>query len=402
MLGNSKLKRTALTPAVLLFSLILTVGCDEKKPENQELSVKADVFTLKPQTLDIQRTLPGRIEPNRIAEVRARVAGIVLERTFQEGSDVRAGDILYRIDPAPFEASLAQAKGDVASAQAKLFEANSVISRVSPLVKTGAISRQDFDTAQANFRAAKAAEMTAKANEQKAILELNYSTVRAPISGRIGRALVTEGALVGQGEATPLAVIQQIDTVYADFTQPVSETINLNISKQDSNQERKIPVTVKLDGENFEAQGYLLFSDISVDPQTGQLSLRSVIDNKQHVLLPGMYIRVTLNQGTQSDAILVPQRAVKRSDDGSSEAYIVDENNTVKTVKIKTGKMYGNKWHVTEGLSAGDRVVIGGNVKEGNKVHIDNEEKESGDNTASNTDIHTLIPSTGSSYLANT
>lgn len=335
-------------------------------------SVSVQTVTAKP--LPLSTELPGRIESVRVAEVRARVPGIVLRRNFQEGADVKAGQVLFQIDPAPFRAALSRAQGELARAEAVLTDAQAVVRRYEPLVKIEAVSQQDFDAAQAAYKSAQAQRQSAAAAVETAQLELGYATVTAPISGRIGRALVTEGALVGQGEATPLALIQQLDPIYADFRQPVADVLRLrqalNEGRLAQDEGKGAPISVIVEGTGEKRTGHLLFSDISVDRGTGQLSLRGEIPNADGLLLPGMYVRVNIGQGVDPAAIVIPQRAVRRGADAAAQVLVVGEGDLVQARAVQTGAMYGSHWHIIEGLKPGERVVVDGSAKAGEKVAI--------------------------------
>lgn len=313
-----------------------------------------EVVTVQAQPLTASDDLPGRIEPVRLAEVRARVAGIVLSRQFEEGTDVKAGQVLFQIDPAPFKASLARA-------EAALFQASATIKRYEPLVKIEAVSRQDYDAALAAYK-------TAVANVQTAKLDLEYATVKAPISGRIGRALVTEGALVGQGEATPMATIQQLDPVYADFKQSAADALRLR--KQAETQDALLSVTIP--GLEQQYDGQLMFSDVTVDRETGQILLRGQFANPDGLLLPGMYVRVQTHQNAHAQAILVPQRAVLRTPDGQAQVFVINDEEMAEARPVTTGAMHASNWHITDGLHEGERVVTDGanKVQPGQKVSI--------------------------------
>ncbi|CAM3732393.1 efflux RND transporter periplasmic adaptor subunit [Bordetella tumulicola] len=352
----------------------LLSACGESVSAPTALTPIVDIHEVRLEPYVLQRELPGRIEAIRVAQVRARVAGIVLERRFEEGADVKEGDVLFRIDPAPFEAELARAQGELARSQAQRTEASAIVKRYQPLVQIEAVSRQEFDNALATLRTAEATLISARANVKTAQLNLGYCTVRAPISGRVGRAMVTEGALVGQGEATPLATIQQIDRVYADFVQPAGEVQRLREAlangqvKPDNGAVTSVSVLV--DGASQALKGSLLFSDISVDRGTGQLSLRSVVDNPALTLLPGMYVRVRIDQGTSSQAVLVPQRAVHRTSTGQAQVLVVDTDNVVHRRNVETGRMQEARWHIVNGLMAGERVVTGGAARAGQTVQV--------------------------------
>jgi len=239
-----------------------------------------------------------------------------------------------------------------------------VVGRNAPLVAQEAVSRQDFEAMQARLQAAQAARQSAQAEVQAAALNLEYATVRAPIAGRIGRALVTEGALVGQGEATPMALVQQLDPVYADFQQPVAEAQRLRAALAEGRLAQTAgkdgtPVSLKVDGTGLQRTGRLLFSDVTVDRGTGQMALRGRFDNRDGMLLPGMYVRVTVGQGVDPAAILVPQRAVQRSTDGQAHVLVVDGQDTLQMRPVQTAAMHGAQWQISAGLKGGERVVVG-------------------------------------------
>ena len=361
------------TISVLLAAMALA-GCGPSgEPEAAaEVARPVDVVTVVTEPLVLTSELPGRIEPVRVAEVRARVAGIVLQKRFAEGADVKAGDLLFQIDPAPLKAAVSRAEGELARAQASLYEAQARVKRYQPLVKIEAVSQQDFDSATADMRSAQAAVRSAQADLETARLNLGYASVTAPISGRIGRALVTEGALVGQGEATLMARIQQLDPIYADFTQPVADALRLREALKGGNlsADQSQTLSIRVDGTDYERQGELLFTDVSVDRGTGQVSLRGSFANPDGVLLPGMYVRVTAPQGSDAKAILVPQRAVQRATDGSAHVLVIGAGSRVETRQVQTGAMQGARWQISQGLASGDQVIVGGltGLQPGSKV----------------------------------
>jgi len=363
--------------SALVAVVLLVSGCGDKQGDaNAQAPVPVEAVAAQPQPFTLTAELPGRIEPVRVAEVRARVAGIVLRRTFEEGANVKAGDVLFQIDPAPFKAALSRARGDLAKAEAALVEARSVVRRYEPLVQIEAVSRQDFDAAQATLRGAEASPQSAAAEVETAQLNLDYATVRAPISGRIGRALVTEGALVGQNEATPLATIQQLDPIYADFKQPVNDLVRLRKSLADGKLKQaeasSLPISITVEGSGDQRTGQLLFSDVTVDRDTGQVSLRGRFANTDGLLLPGMYVRVHIDQGVDPQAILVPQRAVKRNTDGKAYVLVADAQDTVQTRTVQTGAMRGSQWQIVGGLQPGERVIVSapGALQAGAKVTV--------------------------------
>lgn len=356
----SRIRTGHVVSAITLSIVIGLAGCDKGDQGWGEAPPReVDVLTIKTEPFTVVAELPGRIEPVRVAEVRARVAGIVLKRTFEEGADVKAGDLLFQIDPAPFKAALSRAEAELARADAQLFQAQATVKRYEPLVQINAVSQQDFDVARATLRSAQADKRSAQASVETAKLDLGYAQVRAPIAGRIGRAQVTEGALVGQGETTLLARIQQLDPVYADFSQPAADALRLRAAIADGkvSGDGDKTLSLRVDGTDIESQGTLLFTDISVDRSTGQIALRGRFDNPNGVLLPGMYVRVSTPQGLDQDAILVPQRAVQRAADGKASVMLLGADDTVEARPVTTGAMQGGRWQITDGLKAGDQVI---------------------------------------------
>ncbi|MFA5493521.1 MAG: efflux RND transporter periplasmic adaptor subunit [Porticoccaceae bacterium] len=317
---------------------------------------------LTPERILFTADLPGRIESTRVAEVRARVPGIVLERNFEEGSDVEAGQLLFKIDPAPFQSDVQEASANLEQDKATLAEAELLERRYSQLVGK-AISQHDYDQAVTRRKQAEAQVAQAEAALRRTELDLEYATVRAPISGRIGRALVTEGALVGQGEATPLATIQTLDPVYVNITQSTNELLQLRdaFSTGDLLQikEQSAPVTIHLsNGRQYTQTGELLFSDITVNPATGQVTLRALVPNPRGVLLPGMYVRATVQQGVQEHSLAVPAQAILRDNSGAASVMLVADNGTVERRTVETGAMEGDRWIIERGLKAGDTIAV--------------------------------------------
>lgn len=360
------------TPACLLvMALALGVaacGNDANKSAAAPAApppAQVGVVTVKQEDVGLVTELPGRLEASRVAEVRARAAGILQKRLFREGSDVKAGQALFVIDSAPYAAAVASARASVARAEANLAQATALAERYRPLVEANAISKQEYANAVASQKQAQADVAVGKANVQTASINLNYASVTAPISGRIGRALVTEGALVGQGDATQLAVIQQINPLYVNFTQSASEAMRLRAAMQ-SGQLKRAGETdaasvriVMEDGSEYGSPGRLLFSDLSVDPTTGQVTLRAEVPNPGGQLLPGLYVRVRLEQALASDAVLLPQQAVTRSPQGDS-VMVVAPDGKVASRKVRVGSAKANQWVVLEGLKTGEQVVVDG------------------------------------------
>jgi membrane fusion protein, multidrug efflux system len=326
--------------------------------------VEVGVVTVKPGDVGLTTELPGRLEASRVAQVRARAAGIVQQRLFKEGSDVKAGQALFRIDAAPYAAALASAEAQLARAQANLGQATATVERYRPLVAQRAVSQQDFVNAEAAQKLAQADVAVAQAAVQTARINRDYANVTSPISGRIGRALVTEGALVGQGEATQLAVVQQIDPLYVNFTQSAAEVLQLTRAieagrfKRSGAQAAQVRVVLD-DGSEHPQLGKLLFADLSVDSTTGQVTLRAEVPNPGGKLLPGLYVRVRLEQAQASNAFGLPQQAVTRTQQGDTVTVIDGEGKRVpRAVKI-SGQQNG-QWVVTDGLKAGEQVMVDG------------------------------------------
>ncbi len=327
--------------------------------------VEVGVVSVTATTVGLLTELPGRTEASRVAQVRARVAGILQRQLFREGSEVKAGQPLFQIDAAPYRATLASAQASLARAEANVMQTKAQAERYKPLVEANAISQQEFVSAVAAQKAAEADVAAARAAIQTAQINLDYASVNSPIAGRIGRALVTEGALVGQGEATQLALVQQIDPMYVNFTQPVADVLRLRAAiasgrlKSAGSTEAATLRIVLDDGSVYGLPARLLFSDLSVDPSSGQITLRAEVPNPKGVLLPGMYVRARLEQAAASAAMLLPQQAVERSSQGDSVKVVnADGSLTVRAVKVSAAK--DGQWVVLEGLKAGEQVIVDG------------------------------------------
>lgn len=352
----------------LTAALMLSACGGEQKPAAQGGAAGAPpppevgVVTVALQTAPLTTELPGRVEASRVAQVRARVTGIVQHRMFREGSDVKAGQVLFQIDPAPYLAAVDSAKAALAKAQANLMQASAQATRYKPLREANAISQQEYVNAQAAQAQAEADVAAASAALRTAQLNLGYATVTAPISGRIGRALVTEGALVSQGEATQMALIQQIDPAFVNSTQPVADVYRLRRLATAEGKALADSAAVRVvldDGSELSQRGRLLFSDLSVDPTSAQVTLRTEVANPQARLLPGMYVRTRLVQGQIAAAVLLPQQAVTRGPQGDS-VLVVGEGGKPSPRPIKIGGSTGAQWIVTEGLKAGEQVIVEG------------------------------------------
>jgi membrane fusion protein, multidrug efflux system len=345
------------TPSILMLALF---GCKPAATDPgaaqappPDVSTVTVVATTVPRMLD----LPGRLASTRVAEVRAQVSGIIQERAFAEGSLVAKGDVLFRIDPAVYRAEVDAKAAALARAEATRVQAQRQSERTETLVERQAASTAQQDIALATLRQAEADVASAKAQLARARIDLDYATVRAPIAGRIGRALVTEGALVAQADATKLAIIQQIDPIFADFNAAASDPSPLAGRAAEG---EGIPVRlVQPDGSLYPDAGRLLFSDVSVDPGTGQVSLRATFPNPKAALLPGTYVRVRVAQGMRADAVLVPAQAIQRSSAGEAQAYVV-EAGKVALRPLRTGALTDAGWIVEEGLKAGEVAVVEG------------------------------------------
>jgi len=347
-----------LRPALLGVSLLLA-ACNQASSQKSQTPPPAEVAVLEvhPRTVPLTRELVGRLAPTRVAQVRARVAGIILERAYQEGTDVEQGQVLYLIDPAPLEAALHAKEAALARAQADAANAAAIAKRYRELAQKQLISTQDLDNALATGRSTAAAVKQAQADVESARLDLGYATVTAPIAGRAGRSLVTEGALVGQGEATQLTSIEQIDPIYVNFSQSVAELRELQ-GNATAQHPARVDVLLQ-DGTPYPQTGTLDFSDLAVDPGTGAVSLRAVLPNPDRSLLPGMFVKLQLTSGAIDNAFVLPQAAVLRDGQGAY-ALTVDADGKVAQHRLQPHGMTRTGWIVTGDLSDGDRVVVEG------------------------------------------
>ena len=322
------------------------------------------VVTVANEAVALQTELPGRVSAVRVAQVRARVNGVVLKRLFREGSEVKAGQTLYQIDPAPYKAALDSAQASLAKGQANLAQAAAQVERYKPLVEANAVSKQEFTTLVTAEKQAQADVATARAAVQTAQISLDYAAVTAPISGRIGQALVTEGALVSAAEATQLAVIQQTGTMYVNFTQSSTDVLRLRkaLATQQlrASGDGSVPVRVVLeDGTELPKPGKLLFTDLTVDATSGQITLRAEVPNPDGLLLPGQYVRVRLSQAELPAGMLLPQQAVTRTNQGDT-VLVVGADGKPAPRPIKIGNAQGNQWLILSGLKPGEQVIVDG------------------------------------------
>ncbi|WP_116291309.1 efflux RND transporter periplasmic adaptor subunit [Enterobacter hormaechei] len=339
----------------------LLTGCDgQENPQQHAQAPQVSVHIVKSAPLAVTTELPGRTDAYRVAEVRPQVSGIILHRNFTEGSDVKAGESLYQIDPATYQAAYDNAKGELVKAQAAANIAHLTVKRYVPLVGTQYVSKQEYDQAVATAQQADASVVAAKAGVESARINLAYTKVTSPINGRIGKSSVTEGALVTNGQSTALATVQQLDPIYVDVTQSSSDFMRL---KQQTSLQKGDTSSVELlmeNGQPYPLKGTLQFSDVTVDESTGSITLRALFPNPQHMLLPGMFVRARIDEGTQPDVILVPQQGVTRTPRGDATVLVVNDKNQVESRTVVAPQAIGDRWLITEGLKNGDRVIISG------------------------------------------
>lgn len=356
---------------LLLFAVLLVSGCTESdgtsaaSAPKQAPPVAVGTVKVKPEPLPVTNNLPGRIAPTRVAEVRPRVSGIVVERVFTQGSVVKEGDVLYRIDPAPFRIKVESAEATLKRAEAVKLQAQQQAERVRELRERNVASVQQSETAIAALAQADADVGIAKAGLAAAKLDLAYSEVTAPITGRIGRALITEGALVSSNSGESLATIQQLDPVYADFTQSAGELLAMRRAVRQGTIESRDPdsADVRLlfdNGSEYRHPGRLLFSEATVDATTGQVTLRGEFPNPEGELLPGMYVRIVIEQGVQSDGIAVPQQAIQRDGSGRAQVYVLKPDGALELRPVRTGRTLGNSQIIEDGLKPGEEVMVEG------------------------------------------
>jgi membrane fusion protein, multidrug efflux system len=360
----------ARTLAITTAALLALSGCgggdaSNGKPLAQTPRISVGVIVATPEDIGLLTELPGRLEATRVSQVRARAAGILIKRMFQEGSDVKAGQQLFAIDPAPYAAASLSAEAALARATANATQARALAERYKPLVQENAVSQQEYVSAVASAKTADADIAVAQAALTTARINLSYASVTAPISGRIGRAMVTEGALVGQNDVTELAVIQQIDPMFVNFTQSATEVLQLRRAMEAgqfkrASDGRSTRVRILLeDGSEFAHAGKLLFSDLTVDASTGQLTLRAEIPNPEGKLLPGLYVRVRIEQAQAANAISVPQQAVTRTGQADT-LMVVDAEGKLTVRQVEISAAQDNRWLVLSGLKAGEQVVVDG------------------------------------------
>lgn len=352
--------RVTLLSSLIIPALLLS-GCDDSGDRQPHAQIpQVSVYVVNSAPLSVTTELPGRTSAYRVAEVRPQVSGIILHRNFVEGSDVAAGQSLYQIDPATYQAAYNSAKGDEAKAEAAAAIAHLTVKRYTPLLGTKYISQQEYDQAVATARQADADVIATKAAVESARIDLAYTKVTSPIGGRIGKSSVTEGALVTNGQADAMATVQQLDPIYVDVTESSNDFMRL---KQESLQQGSGTKSVQLimeNGQPYALRGTLQFSDVTVDESTGSITLRAIFPNPQHALLPGMFVRARIDEGISPDAILVPQQGVTRTPRGDASVMLVNDKNQVETRPVTASQAIGDKWLITSGLKAGEKVIVSG------------------------------------------
>jgi membrane fusion protein (multidrug efflux system) len=350
---------TAATAAVFL------AACGQKQSAPPPQTPEVGIVTVQPTSVPVTVDLPGRTNAYLVAQVRARVDGIVLRREFTEGTDVKVGQRLYKIDPAPYIAALNNAKASLAKAQANVASQNALVSRYKILVAANAVSKQDYDNAVASQGQAVADVAAGKAAVDTAQINLGYTDVVSPITGRTGLSQVTPGAYVQASAATLLTTVQQLDPIYVDLTQSSVEGLKLRRQIQEGRLQTegihaaKVSLVLE-DGRTYTEQGKLQFSDVSVDQSTGSVTVRAIFQNKDRVLLPGMFVRARIQEGMNDHALVVPQIGITHDQKGQPTALVVNKDNKVELRQLVTGGTFGNNWVVDSGLNPGDRVIVNG------------------------------------------
>lgn len=359
------------TAAVLAIALVLA-GCDKGQADGAQgghggAAPQVTVLTIQPKQVPVTAELAGRTTAYQVAEVRPQITGIVKSRAFTEGSEVQAGQVLYQVDPASYEAALDSARANLAKAEASLTTTKLKASRYDELVGIDAVSKQSRDDAQAALKQAQAEVAAAQAAVRTAQIELGYTRVSAPIAGRIGRSAVTAGALVTANQATALATVQQLDPIYVDVTQTSAELLRLQREFSEGRLQRagdghgqaKVKLLLE-DGSTYPLEGKLQFSELSVDTTSGSVTLRAVFPNPKRQLLPGMYVRAVVEKGVSEQGILVPQAAVSRDAKGQATALVLGSDGKVQARTLQTTQSVGEQWLVSSGLKAGDKVIVDG------------------------------------------
>ncbi|EOI5720882.1 efflux RND transporter periplasmic adaptor subunit [Cronobacter dublinensis] len=355
--------RLLLMPLGLYLCASGMTGCDNQADNAAAASApQVTVHVVQPASVAVVTELPGRTRAYRVAQVRPQVSGIILKRNFTEGADVEAGQSLYQIDPAMYQAAWQNARGSLGKAQAAAEMARLTVRRYAALTGTQYISKQEYDEAVANAHQAEASVAAAQAALESARINVAWTKVTSPISGRIGKSSVTEGALVTSSQANELATVQQLDPMYVDVTQSSTDFLRLKqaMGQVEKESDAGNVELVMENGDAYPLKGKLQFSDVTVDESTGSITLRAIFPNPQHLLLPGMFVRARIHEGVQPDAILVPQQGVTRTPRGEAMVMVVNEKNQVESRIVATGQAIKENWLVTGGLKTGEKVIVSG------------------------------------------
>lgn len=380
---NTRFRFAPIFAAGLLLTGALTACSDQQQQQQgQQQAAQVDVITVTPESISLSTDLPGRTAAYRVAQVRPQVSGVLLKRTFEEGAFVEKGQQLYQIDPAVYEAELASAEAEVESAKAVLRSSELRYERFQELLEENAVSQDEFDSAEATFYQNKAAVSVAEAQLKNARINLEYTKVNAPINGVIGRSNFTEGALLTASQTEPLVTINQLDPIYVDINQSSKQFMELQADiksgRIQANDKGNAPVRLKLNGLDYDQKGELLFSEVSVDEDTGAILLRAEFPNPDKTLYPGMFVRAEVSEGTINSAIKVPQTAVTRDPRGRPYVMLVNDDKKVEQRMITTERAVGSSWLISEGLEEGDIVITSGlqKIRPGDTVAIDSSNSE--------------------------
>ncbi|MDY0190512.1 MAG: efflux RND transporter periplasmic adaptor subunit [Desulfuromonas sp.] len=364
-IGTGSTRRIIHICGIAVCGLILLCGCDKQQQQaTAPPAPKVEYVTLAASSIQLTTKLPGRTTPFRVAEIRPQVSGLLQKRLFTEGSNVQAGQILYQIDPAPFQAVLANARAALGRAEANLPATKARVERYQKMLAINAVSQQDYDDAVSALNQLEADIQYYRANEHSALINLDYTKIVAPIAGRIGRSNVTDGAIVTAYQGLPLATIQQLDPIYVDIPQSTTDLLRLQRRLQDGrlhrdNKQSKVKLLLPSD-HSYPLEGTLQFSDITVDPTTASVTLRTLFPNPDNILLPGMFLQTVINEGVNTQALLIPQQGVARDPKGNPYALVVDEQNTAAYRPLELDRAIGDKWLLKSGLQPGDRVIVTG------------------------------------------
>lgn len=380
---KARFRFAPIVAAGLLVTGTLTACSDQQQQQQgQQRAAHVDVMTITPESVNLTTDLPGRTAAYRVAQVRPQVSGVLLERTFEEGAFVEKGQQLYQIDPAVYQAEVASAEAEVESAKAVLRSSELRYKRFKELLDESAVSQDEFDSAEATYFQNKAAVSVADAKLQNARINLEYTKVNAPINGIIGRSNFTEGALLTASQAEPLVTINQLDPIYVDINQSSKQFMKLQADIQSgriqANDKGNAPVRLKLNGLDYDQQGELLFSEVSVDEDTGAILLRAEFPNPDKTLYPGMFVRAKVSEGTIKSGILVPQSAVTRDPRGRPYVMLVTDEKKVEQRMVTTERALDGDWLIADGLQAGDTIVTSGlqKIRPGATVTIDSSNSE--------------------------